>query len=229
MAKATKKIISKGMKKKWFKVYAPDYLNNTFIGECFVDKQEKLLKRTVTVNLNKITGNPRNMQVNVKLVCNALKGNDGTSTNVHSYYMMPAAVKRLVRARKDRIDDSFLCATKDNVLVRIKPLIITQNKVPEKKKTEIRKATRAVIAKYFSKIDYKEWVMSVINKKAQSQVYEIVNRIVPIKVVEIREFTISKKKSNSKIEKGNNFDLSPYQKKKEKKNKTEQKDSEKEE
>jgi ribosomal protein S3AE len=229
MAKATKKLISKGMKKKWYKIFAPDYLNNTFIGECFVDKQEKLINRTVTVNLNKITGNPRNMHINVKLVCNELKGKDGASTNLISYYMMPAAVKRLVRARKDRVDDSFVCSTMDNVLVRIKPLIITHNKVPEKKKTIIRKATRAILAEYFSKIDYKGWVMAVINKKAQSQIYEIVNRIVPVKVVEIREFGITKKKSASVIEKGGNFDLSPYQKKEKKSKKTEEKDSEKEE
>ena len=60
MAKVSNKTISKVVKKKWFKIYAPQILGNAFVGESFVDSQEKLLGKTVTTNLGMLTNKSKN-------------------------------------------------------------------------------------------------------------------------------------------------------------------------
>lgn len=212
MAKAKKKTISKSTKKSWFKVYAPSYLGEALIGEILAEKQEDLLNKTLTINLNAVLPSSRRMQYNIKLRCTALKDKDGASTNLIAYSMMPAAVKRLVRPGKDKIEDSFLVKTKDNVIVRIKPLLITMNRMSESKDSLARKGARAVLAKYIAKQTYEEFVNSVITKTIDKELFNIINRIVPLKIAEIREFSIEDK-AKTNIETGSSFDLSPYIKK----------------
>jgi len=212
MAKAKKKTISKSTKKSWFKVYSPPYLGETLIGEILAEKQEDLLNKTLTINLNAVLPSSRRMQYNIKLKCTALKDKDGASTNLIAYSMMPASVKRLVRPGKDKIEDSFLVKTKDNIVIRIKPLLITMNRMSESKDSLARKATRAVLAKHIAKQTYEEFVNSVITKAIDKELFSIINRITPLKVVEIREFRIQDK-AKTNIETGSSFDLSPYIKK----------------
>ena len=162
MAKVSNKTISKVVKKKWFKIYAPQMLGNAFVGESFVDSQEKLLGKTITANLGTLTNKSKNSYVNVKLLCDKLIGKDGAGTTIIDYNMSSSAIKRMVRLRRDRLGASFVCETKDSKFVRVKYMIITVSNASTTKKTLLRNAARALIAKYVMSMPYEDFANSVI-------------------------------------------------------------------
>ncbi len=211
MAKVSNKTISKVVKKKWFKIYAPQMLGNAFVGESFVDSQEKLLGKTITVNLGTLTNKSKNSYVNVKLLCDKLIGKDGAGTNIIDYNMSSSAIKRMVRLRRDRLDASFVCETKDNKFVRVKYMIITVSNASTTKKTLLRNAARALIAKYVMSMPYEDFANSVIGFGMQGDMRKALSKIYPVKSVDIRQFTLVEKKTFTFIEKGEGFDISKLQ------------------
>lgn len=211
MAKVSNKTISKVVKKKWFKIYAPQILGNAFVGESFVDSQEKLLGKTVTTNLGMLTNKSKNSYVNVKLLCDKLLGKDGAGTSIIDYNMSPSAIKRMVRLRRDRLDASFVCETKDKKYVRVKYMIITVSNTSSLKKTLVRNAARALIAKYVMSMPYEDFANSIIGFAMQNDMRKALSKIYPIKSVDIRQFTLVEKKTFTVVEKGEGFDISKLQ------------------
>jgi len=211
MAKVSSKTVSKVVKKKWFKIYAPQMLGNAFVGESFVDSQERLLGKSVKVNLGSLTNKSKNSFINVKLKCDKLLGKDGVGTSIIDYSMSPSAIKRMVRLRRDRLDASFVCETKDKKYVRVKYMIITVSNASSSKKTLIRNAARALIARYVMSLPYEDFVNNVIGFAMQSEMRKALSKIYPIKSVDIRQFTLVEKKSFTVVEKGEGFDVSKLQ------------------
>ncbi|RLE38441.1 hypothetical protein DRJ17_03955 [Candidatus Woesearchaeota archaeon] len=193
MPKKTKKIIRK-RKKVWYGILAPKLFNETHIGETYTSEINSVLGRHVKVNLANLTRNIKNQNINMLLKINDFRDNL-FRTDVIGYEIIPTAIKKMVRRKRDKIDDSFICVTNDAVKIRIKPFLITRNKAYRSVRTALRKATREFLEKITAKKSYEEFVKFVVDHKLQSELGKSLHKITPVKNSEIRMFKIVSKKT----------------------------------
>ena len=186
---AKKKVTKKTavVKKKWYSIIAPKVFNEVKIGETTLTDPEKAVGRKMSLNLMSITGEPQKQGINVRLQIKNVSDNVFT-TELLSYKIMQSAMKKMVRRNREKIDDSFVVKSKDDKILRIKPIAVTRGKTTNSVCTAIRKYVRAVLANKLSQMTYEEFVKEVLGKKVQQELYKSLKKFHPIAVFEIRAF-----------------------------------------
>ncbi|MBD3202832.1 hypothetical protein GF327_00935 [Candidatus Woesearchaeota archaeon] len=188
MITMARKVISKGKKrkkKKWYPVLAPGIFNNMHIGETIQYDIKDAIDTPVEVNLMNLTKNIKDQNVRLKLVITGVKEN-ALRTNVVKYELNSASIKRMVRRRRDRIDDSLQINSKDKVLIRLKPLLITRNKTKGKVKLALRKEMNKLLESFIKNNIEINIFKEVIFYKLQKKIRDKLDKIYPIRNFEIR-------------------------------------------
>jgi ribosomal protein S3AE len=174
-------------KKVWCPILAPQLFSNQMLGRSYVYVPEELVGKVVEANLMTLTGDMKNQNINVGFKVMGIKGDQGL-TEVWSYTLIPAHIKKLIRRNRDKIDDCFILDTKNGIKTVVKPVILTNSKSSRAIRTDIRKLTRSIMAKYFKEFTFDEIVRDLIIHKLQSIIKKDVNRVTPVKACEIRIF-----------------------------------------
>jgi len=175
-------------RKIWLEIYAPDKVfNNILLGETIVnrDEIEKALGRTVELNLAFLTGNFKYQNYKVKFKINRIVGGRLYSELVE-ISLYDVYVRRIVRRGTSRIDDSFIVKTKDEIDIRIKPLVITRFKANRRQRTAIRKTYKEYLINKIQTLEFYELIEKVMNYELQEEIRPVLNKIFPIDRVEIR-------------------------------------------
>ena len=180
-------------RKRYFKIIAPDILDNVLIGKSFIYEASDLKGRTAKVNLMSLTKDMSHQNINVKFRVIGLNDKKEGMTELIGYEIMPSAVRRMVRVNRDKIDDSFALKTSDDIKVRIKPLIITQNNTSKDKRNKIIKVARYYLYNRISNLNYKDLVSKIIRKEIQNDLKKLINKIYPVRTLEIRVFEKEKR------------------------------------
>jgi len=199
MVKPKKTSAIKVKKKLWLSIYTVKEFGDRFICELRTSELKTLEGKILSLNLMNITGNPKHQNVNVKFRVETANPEKGFATPI-GYYMIPSGVKRLIRRRRNRLDDSIVAKTSDKVLVRIKPLILTKSKAKGSVKKTIRKNVREYIIKFVENSTYFNLFDSIIIYKMQRSIRDAIKKIYPLSVAEIRVLEIIKEKGYEKAE-----------------------------
>lgn len=188
MAKpAAKAVIAK--KKIWVQILAPKLFNEQVIGESFVEEPTQLMGRVATVSLMTLTGDPQKQTISASFKVTSID-KDAVRTELVSYKLLPAAAKKLMRRRREKIEDSFIVETKDKKIIRIKPLIITRGRTTGSVLALMRKLEKAFIAKTISNSDFDIFVQEVVQKKLQHGLAQLLRHFYPLGACEIRQFEL---------------------------------------
>jgi len=182
MAKPSKKRSAartglKWKRKKWYRIAAPKIFNNKVIGEAFAETSQSLLGRTVEVNLMQLTGNIKKQNLVLKLKTNDVKDDVGQTT-IMEFYMQPASIKRFVRKGTTKIDESFCCYTRDKVLVRIKPLLLTRTKTNSSVSRDLRKRTRTWLTNTITTLTFENFINDLCLFKIQRDLKTVLDKII---------------------------------------------------
>jgi len=109
-------------------------------------------------------------------------------TELVSMEILPPHVKRIVKRAKKRVDDSFLVKTKDDVQVRLKPMILVKDNVQHSLLTSLRHSCQV----YFTKVAEESTFNELVNKILVGDVYKDLRaelkKIYPVAGVELRAF-----------------------------------------
>jgi len=164
-AKATLKV----KKKKWYVIVAPKLFKNVEMGEIPITEGKLAVGRSITVNLMTLTNDIKKQNANLTFVIDDMQNNRANTTMV-GYFISPASVKRVVRRGKERINFSFVCKTSDNKNVRIKPLILPNNKVKGSISARLKRTAIDLIKKYAAKESFENLMRDIIIDKLQKTV-----------------------------------------------------------
>jgi small subunit ribosomal protein S3Ae len=179
------KAVDKWRKKRYFSVLAPKIFQEREIGQTIAYDASSLNGRPINTNLMVITGNIKKQQINITFKINKVQG-DTAYTMVEQYAVSPSAIKRKIRRQRERVDESLQCVTKDNKIVRIKPLLITRVKASRSVLSVLRNALLRFVLDSVRKTDYDSLVMDIINEKFQKNVANTLSKIAPVRFVDIR-------------------------------------------
>ncbi|MFH1848889.1 MAG: hypothetical protein ABH879_01755 [archaeon] len=189
MAQTDKK--AKIRKKSWYKIFAPKIFNETQLGETHGYAAETVLGKTLKLNLMSVTDNLRHQSINVSFMVAELRG-ENAYTNVTSYEIVNANIRRLVRRQHDRIDLTMDCVTRDSVSLTLKPLLITRRNTSSAIRTSIRQRARGAIAETVGSLTYEGLFEEIISSRLQRKIKDIMKDIYPIKICEIRKLVADK-------------------------------------
>lgn len=184
---AKKKLTIK--KKQWIAIHAPKVFNEMVIGETFTSGADDMVGRFLSVSLSNITNEPQKQNVAIKFKITQVKEGN-LQTEVYGLKMLPAAVKRLVRRNRCKIDDSFVVKSKDNKIIRLKPIVLTRGKTTGSVLASMKKFVRAHLALKLSKTDFDQFVHDLINKKLNHEIVKPLRKIYPVAIFDIRQFVI---------------------------------------
>ncbi len=179
----------KWKKKKWREILAPQSFGSQPVGESFTLDSQDLIGKTASVNLMHLTKNPRKQNITVTFKVTGVEQNKGV-TKTYSYIMLPASIKRFVRAGRDRIDESFVVKTKDAQYARVKPLMISANTQAAAIRTKIRRQVVTHIRQLAAKVDFEEFVKQVVDGKVQKELKPLLDTITRLRTFEIRSIQL---------------------------------------
>ena len=187
MSKSTTKKVSriKTRKKAWFKIFAPQVFGNKEIGETYLPAAENALGRLLKISLKDITGNVKDQNAYIGFKIAKAEGS-ALRTEVISYQLTPASVKRLVRKNTARLDDYFTFTTKDKKTVILKTLLITFNISKRSTEARLRKMLQDLLRAEITTEDFTTFLSNVVTNKVQATVRKKLNKIYPLKEVAIR-------------------------------------------
>jgi len=179
------KEIIKKKKKKWYPILASQEFRQIEIGETITSSPNSLINRTINVNLAQLTKDMKKQNLTITFRINGVK-EDKALTEVKKYFINPSSIKRITSRDKNKIIDSFKAKTKDNINIRIKPLLITKSKTKKSVLTSLRKATREILTKEINSKTYSELISSLLDYRMIIQIKNKLKKIYPLSTFQIK-------------------------------------------
>ena len=189
---ATKNIAVKKKKKSWLSIQAPEFMGHAILGESNVYEKEELVGKTLCLNLATITNDMKKQNINVTFKVIGVHEGKG-QTQLVDYVLVPSYIKRLIRRKREKVEDSFLAKTKDGKVVRVKPIAITNSDTYNSIVTKIRLGMKAMIRNELKEKTYDEFVTDLMSMKIQKAMKEKLNKIYPLKYVDVRQILLEEK------------------------------------
>lgn len=184
--------IVKLKKKQWYPILAPKQFGEGVLGETLVSDPKLMLGKTLSHNLMNLTNDPKRQNINVYFKVVSVENGKGL-TSIVGYEIIPSSVKRFVRRNSEKMNLSFECETADNVLIRIKPLIITRADVKGSVAAKMRNTIVHNLIKTVKKANYADLLNDIISHKLQSELRAGLSKMYPLKVCEIRYLGIEER------------------------------------
>ena len=175
----------KERKKHWIKIVAPSEFGSKVIGETICGEAKNVIGRTLKINVFSITGDLKKQNTHLAFVIKDVKDNQA-STELYRYYVSLSHLKRMVRKAKNKIDDSFVVDTKDNIKIVVKPVMLTKQKTSRSVLTALRKKSREIINNYSKVNSFNDFVRDVISNKVQVITKRELKQVYPLSLYEIK-------------------------------------------
>ncbi len=187
MAKVVVKSKVKKAKRKFpVEIKAPEYLNSATLGHSEVTDLTTLVGKTSKINLMYVTGNVKNQ--NVRLVFRIEEVASGLAkTTVKEYTQIPYYLRRFVKTGSDLVESSFVAKTKEGILVRLKPFIVTKANVTSLVASSLRLKTEELLKAELAEKTYDEFISSVISGKIQNVYKNELKKVTPVKSFEFKK------------------------------------------
>ncbi len=179
MAEKTPTSELKKKKKKWILILASKEFNNQEIGETYVEEPEQCIGRTLAMNLMMLTKDPKKQSYNVKFKITEVKNNQAL-TELLSYSIQVAQLKRITKTGKNKVDDSFQYKTKDNIDIVIKPIMLTRALTYKTTLQLIREHTREFLVKYAKNSTYSQIMRDIISNNLQRDIRSAIKKFYPV-------------------------------------------------
>lgn len=189
----------KQKKKKWCPIIAPAMFNNKVIGESLLDDASMLMNRHITVNMMQLNGDMKRQNVSIMFKVTDVKEGKGLTEAV-KYEISSSSLRRLAKRDKDKLSDSFVVKTSDGKLVRIKPLMITNNLTKGSVSAALIRDCRAACKELVNKLPFEQLIGDLVQNKFQKEVKEMLHKTYPLRTLEVRMLSLETRKKKESIE-----------------------------
>jgi len=172
--------------KRWYTIRAPRHpWAFKVIGETIAEDESMLIGRNYEILQNELDGDFSKMHVKVQFRISGVVGGDALTEYI-GHEMLKDHIRRQVRRDRGKIDDTVDIVTEDGFYVRIKPLLISRNRIKGSQKQEMRTLAREVILKTGATTTWIDLQKSSLDGTLEAKIREEVSKIQPVRGVMIR-------------------------------------------
>lgn len=173
--------------KRWYTIRAPrfpwDFKN---IGETLGESDEHILGRVYSMTLQEFNGDFTKMHILLKFKVASCVGQDAI-TQFIGHEHQNDHIRRQVRRYRGKVDAVVDVVTKDGYLIRMKPMVITQNRVKTSVKQAIREKASETIRTTAAKMTYADLQKVMLSGELEESITKVVKVIYPTKTCIIRK------------------------------------------
>jgi ribosomal protein S3AE len=196
MAETKKKTKLVLKKKKWYPIISTKIFREDEVGKTYLVDSASAIGRKIKVSLMQITGDPKAQ--NTKIEFKIIGQHEGKLlTEVLGYELTNAAMKRMIRRGRTKLQDSIVLETLDKKKVRIKPVVVTRNKILSGAKKELRRRMLAYVKDNVAKLNFENLIIDLLNKKFQRTGNETLRKLCPVYTFDIQKLRIIEPKKLS--------------------------------
>ena len=183
---AARKQRDKWKSKRWYTIRAPRHpWAFKVIGETIAEDESMLIGRNYEILQNELDGDFSKMHVKVQFRIAGVVGGDALTEYI-GHEMLKDHIRRQVRRDRGKVDDTVDIVTEDGFYVRIKPLLISRNRIKGSQKQEMRTLAREVILKTGATTTWIDLQKSTLDGTLEAKIREEVSKIQPVRGVMIR-------------------------------------------
>ena len=183
---AARKQRDKWKSKRWYTIRAPRHpWAFKVIGETIAEDEAMLIGRNYEILQNELDGDFSKMHVKVQFRIAGVVGGDALTEYI-GHEMLKDHIRRQVRRDRGKVDDTVDIVTEDGFYVRIKPLLISRNRIKGSQKQEMRTLAREVILKTGATSTWIDLQKSSLDGTLEAKIREAVSKIQPVRGVMIR-------------------------------------------
>ena len=184
---AARKQRDKWKLKRWYTIRAPRHpWDFKRIGETIGESDEHIIGRVYEMTQQEFDGNFSKMHVVMRFRVTECVGQDALTTFIGHHHQTDHT-RRQIRRYRGKVDDVIDVVTTDGYLVRMKPLIITQQRVQTSVKQDMRTRTRDIIIGFCAKNTYSDVQRALLDGKLEEEIEKGVKSIYPVRSVAIRK------------------------------------------
>ncbi|MFL2493167.1 MAG: SAP domain-containing protein [Candidatus Thalassarchaeum sp.] len=172
--------------KRWYSIRAPrNPWSFKIIGETIAEEEEMLLGRHYEILQYELDGDFSKMNVKVQFRIYDVIGSDALTEYI-GHELLKDHIRRQVRRDRGKIDDTIDLVTKDGYYIRVKPMMITRNKIKASQKQEMRSQARDLIIKFGATTTWVDIQKATLDGTLETQIREAASKIQPVRDVMIR-------------------------------------------
>ena len=144
-----------------------------------------LIGRNYEILQNELDGDFSKMHVKVQFRITSVVGGDALTEYI-GHEMLKDHIRRQVRRDRGKVDDTVDIVTEDGFYVRVKPLLISRNRIKGSQKQEMRTLAREVILKTGATTTWIDLQKLTLDGTLEAKIREAVSKIQPVRGVMIR-------------------------------------------
>ena len=139
----------------WYRLHAPSMFNYAIMAHTPADNPEFVNGRVAEVPLEKLTGDYTQKNFMIKFRVNETRGNNAF-TSFDGHRLTSDYKRALTRRRNSRIDCNFVLKLKDDVQIRIKPIIMVDKRIKKSQEKVLRALAHENIEKSLTQLTLSE-------------------------------------------------------------------------
>ena len=171
--------------KKWFKVYAPEFLGKQLIGEIISSDPENIPGRVMTVSLGELIQDYSKQNVRASFKITEVAG-DAAYTKFVGHEMAKEFVRAMVKRRASRIDNTItLTPLGADRAIQVTITAFTINHARVSQIQEIRATMTKVVEDYAKEADMDSFISAVVKGDLSKKMFEACKPIFPVRRIEI--------------------------------------------
>lgn len=170
--------------KSWYKVYTPEVLGKTYIGDTIANDADSVVGRILQTTLGEIINDYAKQNVKVKFRIANVAG-DSAYTEFLGHELTRDYMRSMIKRRTSRIDCHVPVMTKDGKKMDLTVTCFTLTRANLSQIHSIRGLISGMVAKMGSESDMNAVINGIVNGEISREVFKAVKPLFPIRRVEV--------------------------------------------
>ncbi len=183
MAKPRRRTVDTWKTKRWYRIVSPPMFGEKDIGMTPANKPEKVIGRTVDVDMYSLTGKRDLQHIKIKFKIKGLNGETAVTTPI-GHEMQRAYIGRVTRRMHTIVTTIPTVMTKDGYKVQLTAIALSRRKAQSSQKEAIRKLMNEKIAEAAGK-NFEKFFHDIIYGQLAGDIYKEARKIYPLNGVHI--------------------------------------------
>jgi len=170
--------------KSWYKVYTPEVLGKTYIGDTIANDAENVVGRIMQTTLGEIINDYARQNVKMKFRIANVAG-DSAYTEFLGHELTRDYMRSMIKRRTSRIDCHVPVKTKDGKIMDLTVTCFTLTRANLSQIHAIRNLISTMVAKLGAETEMNAIISGIVNGDISREVFKAVKPLFPVRRVEV--------------------------------------------
>lgn len=177
--------------KTWCDIRTPEYIDEKSLGASPATNIEHILGRTIKISLMDLTGNFKDLNVELTFKVTDLDGNIAR-TEFFGHELSRDFKRSQIRNHRSRIEGIYTFTLGDGARIRISIFIVTPFRIPSSEKKELRKVVFEKLETTIAELNFPAFVSRLTSGELASTLREVAEDYTDIKVLDVAKVKVLK-------------------------------------